>query len=119
MKFPTFFDSKNSKNLFGLKENFDFLNSLYLKKKLPNVLLLSGKKGLGKSTLVNHFLFSIFDPNNYDSEKFTLNKKSNFFNQFINDIFPNIIYLKGSDFKSVKIDDIQLKKKIFKFIYFE
>ena len=31
MKFPTFFDSKNSKNLFGLKENFDFLN-FYLKK---------------------------------------------------------------------------------------
>ena len=114
MKFPNFFYPKYSTNLFGLKENFNFLNSLYLKKKLPNVLLLSGKKGSGKSTLVNHFLFSIFDSGHYDNEKFTLSKKSNFFNQFINDIFPNIIYLKGSDFKSVKIDDIRsLKKKIF------
>ena len=44
MKFPNFFDSKNSTNLFGLKENFDFFNFLYQKKKLPNVLLLSEKR---------------------------------------------------------------------------
>ena len=84
MKFPTFFDSKNSKNLFGLKENFNFLNSLYLKKKLPNYFY--PEKRVRAINLVNHFLFSIFDSINYDSEKFTLNK-INFFNQFINDIF--------------------------------
>ena len=30
--------------------------------------MLTGNKGSGKSTLVNHFLFSIFDENNYDIE---------------------------------------------------
>ena len=58
---PKYFDPKNSLHLFGLEKDFNLLSSLYIKKKLPNVLLLSGLKGCGKSTLVNHFLFSIFD----------------------------------------------------------
>ena len=60
MNYPSFFDSKNSLNLFGLEDDFNFLSNLYLKKRLPKVLLFSGKKGSGKSTLINHFLYSIF-----------------------------------------------------------
>ena len=38
---------------------------------------------------------------------------STFLNQFKNDIFSNIIFVKGADFKSVKTDDIRdLKTKI-------
>ena len=37
-------------------------------KKDPKVLLFSGKKGSGKSTLINHFLYSIFDNENYDKK---------------------------------------------------
>ena len=41
-------------------------------------------------------------------------KSSIFYNQFKNNIFQNIIYINGSDFKSIKIDDIRnLKNKIF------
>ena len=69
MSYPIFFDSKNSLNLFGLKKNFDFLRNLYLKKKLPRVLMLSGNKGTGKSTLINHFIYSIFD---FEKEFFLL-----------------------------------------------
>ncbi len=113
MNYPLFFNSKNSSNLFGLQENFKFLSNLYLKKNLPKVLLFTGDKGIGKSTLINHFLFSIFDPTNYNKEKNILSNDSVFFKQFKNDIFSNIIYVSGSDFKSVKIDDIRnLKKKI-------
>ena len=36
-----------------LKKEFDFFKSLYLKKSLPRVLMLSGHKGIGKFTLVN------------------------------------------------------------------
>tara|TARA_B100001093_G_scaffold123973_1_gene116572 strand:- start:1562 stop:2497 length:936 start_codon:yes stop_codon:yes gene_type:complete len=114
MNYPIFFNSKNSLKLLGLKENFIFLSTLYIKKKLPRVLMLTGNKGSGKSTLVNHLLFSIFDEKNYDKEKLILSKDSNLFDQFKNDIFSNIIYIKGSDFKSVKVDDIRdLKKRIF------
>ena len=53
MNFPLYFDSKNSLNLYGLEKDFNFLSNLYLIKKLPKVLLLSGLKGSGKSTLIN------------------------------------------------------------------
>ena len=35
-------------------------------------IMLSGLKGTGKSTLINHFLFSIFDEQNYNKTKYTL-----------------------------------------------
>ena len=50
------FDPKNSIELFGLRKNFNFLKGLYNSKKLPNITLISGEKGLGKSTLINHLL---------------------------------------------------------------
>lgn len=114
MNYPIFFDSKNSVKLFGLQDKFVLLTKLYKQKKLPKVLMLSGKKGSGKSTLINHFLISIFDNNGYDFENYCITSSSNILNQFKNDIFSNIIYIKGSEFKSVKIDDIRnLKSKIF------
>jgi len=114
MTFPTYFDSKRSLNLFGLSKNFVFLKDLYTKSKLPKVLMLSGAKGSGKSTLINHLMFFIFDSNNYNENNFDLNANSNFYYQYINNIFLNIIYLSGSDFRNTKIEDIRnLKSKIF------
>ena len=114
MNYPNFFSSKNTLNLFGLNDHFDFLSNLYLKKKLPKVMLFSGHKGSGKSTLINHFLFSVFDNKNYDKHENFMDEKSKFLIQFKNDIFSNIIYINGSNFKTVKIDDIRsLKTKIY------
>ena len=78
MNYPTFFDTKNSCNLFNLKENFEFISNLYANKNLPKVLMLTGNKGSGKSTLINHFLYSIFDIYNYDKKTFSISKNSNF-----------------------------------------
>jgi DNA polymerase-3 subunit delta' len=112
MKFPKYFESKDSFTLYGLRDYFNFLSSLYLKKKLPNVLLLSGEKGSGKSTLVNHFLFSVFDIE-YDVKNFTFSEFSTVYKEFKENIFSNIVYLSGSDFKTVKVEDIRnLKKNI-------
>ena len=52
MDYPKYFYPKNSLRLFGLEKNFSFLSTLYLKDKLPKVLMLSGSKGIGKSTLL-------------------------------------------------------------------
>jgi energy-coupling factor transporter ATP-binding protein EcfA2 len=113
MNYPLFFDPKNSLNLYGLNKDFNFLSFLYQKKKLPKVLMLTGRKGIGKSTLVNHLLYSIFDEKKYDKKNFSLSNNSSFHSQFSNNIFPNVIYVNGSDFKSVKIDDVRnLKNKI-------
>ena len=112
MDYPKYFNPKNSLKLFGFVKNFDFLSSVYLKGKLPKVLMLSGLKGTGKSTLINHFLFSIFDPHNYSRSNHTLSDTSVFYKKFKDDIFQNILYVKGSDFKSLKVDDIRNLKSV-------
>ncbi len=112
MDYPKYFNPKNSLRLFGLEQNFNFLSSLYSKGKLPKVLMLSGLKGIGKSTLINHFLFSIFDEQNYNKKKFTLSDTSSLYKNFAAGIFQNILYLKGSEFKSLKVDDIRNLKSI-------
>jgi len=111
MNYPVFFDSKNSLNLFGLKENFEFISKLYSKKNLPKVLMFTGNKGSGKSTIINHFLYSIFDIDNYDKKTFSISKNSIILKQFQKNIFSNIIYINGADYKSVKIEDIRKFKK--------
>jgi len=112
MTFPSYFNAKKSFKLFGLINDFDLLKKLYLANKLPHAIILSGKKGSGKSTLINHFLYYLFDKKNYDENNLELNVASDFHNQFINNIFPNIIYLNGSDYKNNKIEDIRNLKKI-------
>ena len=108
-------DPKNSLVLFGLGYNLDFLIELYNSKKLPKVLMISGKKGVGKFTLINHFLSYIYDKDNYDLKNKSINNETQFYKQYLNNIFPNIIYLSGSNFKNVKIEDIRdLKSTILK-----
>ena len=113
MNYPVFFNTKNSLKLFSLEENFKFISQLYLKKNLPKVLMFTGSKGSGKSTLINHFLYSIFDTDNYDEKTFSISKNSIILKQFQKHMFSNIIYINGADYKSVKIEDIRnLKKQI-------
>lgn len=113
MSYPIFFDSRNSLNLFELQDKFKLLKDLYIKKTLPKVLMLTGEKGSGKSTLVNHLLYSIFDEN-YNLKNNEIKENSIFLKEYKKDIFSNIIYIKGANFKSVKIEDIRnLKSKIF------
>ena len=110
MTFPIYFDSKQSSNLFGLFENFKLLKNLFIERKLPKVLMLSGKKGSGKATLINHLMHYIFDKENYNEKINQFNVASIFNSQFLNNFHTNIIYLSGSDFKNIKIEDIRILK---------
>ena len=102
-------------NLLGLDEKFNFLIKLYNLKKFPKVLMLTGKKGIGKYTLINHFLTYVFDKDNYDSKNKIINNLTDFYKQYSNNIFPNIIYLSGNSFNTIKVDDIRkLKSTILK-----
>ena len=108
-------DPKNSLVLFGLDKDLNFFKKLHDIDKIPKVLMLSGKKGIGKFTLINHFLFYIFDKDSYDSKNKSINKESKFYKQYFNNVLENIIYLSGSNFKNVRIDDIRaLKTNILK-----
>ena len=108
-------DPKNSLNLYGLRDKLDFLIKLHNSKKLPRVLMLTGKKGIGKFTLINHFLDYIYDNENYDRISNSINNKTQFYKQYLNNMFPNIIHLKGDNFRNIRINDIRdLKSKILK-----
>ena len=108
-------DPKNSLNLYGLRDKLDFLIKLHNSKKLPRVLMLTGKKGIGKFTLINHFLNYIYDNENYDRINNSINSKTQFYKQYLNNMFPNIIHLKGDNFRNIRINDIRdLKSKILK-----
>ena len=54
--------------LYGQKKYFNILIKLYNEYKFPKVLLFSGKKGIGKSTLLIHFLNYVYDKDNYNFE---------------------------------------------------
>ena len=109
-------DSSNNKfnkslNLFELNDQLDFLINLHKSSKLPKVLMLSGPKGYGKSTMVNHFLNFVYDKDNYDLKKNIINKDSFFYKQFLNNTFPNIIFLSGEDFKKATKECLDLLEK--------
>ncbi len=101
-----------SQILFGLEKELKNLIDLHKISKLPKVFMLSGDKGIGKFTLVFHFLAYHFDKANYELKNFRIKKESNFHRQFFENIFSNIIYVNGSNFK---IEDIRkLKSNILK-----
>ena len=113
MKYSSYLEPKNSIKLFGLSKEFRLLKDLYSKNNLPNVLLLSGTKGTGKFTLINHLMYYIFDNSNYNEKLNIIIKDSAFKKSFLNNVFSNILYFSGSDNKRNKVEDIRnLKSKI-------
>ena len=107
MNLKDFFEPIETKELFGHKENFNFIKKLYYKGNLPKVLLISGEKGIGKFTLINHFIHFYFDRKNYDEKIYSFSEKSNFHKLVLKSIFPNLIYFSGSQFNKIKIEDIR------------
>lgn len=110
MTISEYFDSKKTLNLVGHKKNFNFFKDLILKDMLPKVIMLSGEKGIGKATLINHIMHFYFEKKNYDENNNKILKRTHFTELYENDLFSNIIYLKGSELKNTKIEDIRILK---------
>ena len=64
---------KEQLNLYGYDIYFETFVKLYQNKKLPYVSLISGPKGLGKSTFVYHFINYLLSYN--ESNAYTIDKK--------------------------------------------
>ena len=83
--------SENTR-LFGMSFYFNEIIKLYNQELMPNKILLSGKKGLGKSTLsyhlINHFL-SENEEFKYNSNKFIIDKENRSFKLLQNKSHPN------------------------------
>ena len=70
-----------NRTLFGYKDLFKEFVDIYNSNSLPNKILLSGKKGIGKCTFANHFINYIFSKNdefkyNLDKNEIDINNKS-------------------------------------------
>ena len=69
---------------FSNTKRFKFLINLYNDKKFPRIIMISGKKGLGKFTLVNHFLNYVFAKDSYDLNKQSFDINSSFYKKEFN-----------------------------------
>jgi len=99
-------EPKNQINLYGYENYFNSFKTLYEKNKLPNAILLSGPKGLGKSTFAYHFinyLLSKDEKSHYLYEDFKINPDNSTFKLMHNFVHPNFFLLKnilsGEDIK--------------------
>jgi len=101
----------NQTNLF-LLENYllEFLE-LHKKKKLPTKILLSGDKGLGKSTLAFHlvnYILSLNEDHPYNIKEFKINPENKSYKLTINGSNPNLLLVDTlSEKKSIEINQIR------------
>ena len=72
-------EPENQLKLYGYKNYFDSFAKLFEYGNLPNSILLSGPKGLGKSTFSYHFInymLSKDQQKNYSIEKFIIDENN-------------------------------------------
>ena len=108
-------ESQSQQSLFGHYEIFDILKKLYLNKKLPNKIILSGEKGIGKCTLGYHLINYILSSNedfSYDSKNYKINSENKSFKLVLNKSSPNFNLIDVEEGKK-NIDINQVRKLIF------
>ena len=102
--------SENTK-LYALGDFFKEFTKLYNDKQMPNKILLSGKRGLGKSTLAYHvinYALSLNEDYKYDISKLYINKNNRSFKLIQNNSHPNFYLIDLLDEKkSIDIDQVR------------
>ena len=107
---------KPSENLqlLGMDKYFREITNLYIKKKMPNNILLSGKKGVGKSTLAYHIInyaLSLNEDYKYDILNFKIDLKNRSFKLIQNHSHPNFYLVDLKEEKKI-IDISQIREMI-------
>jgi len=97
--------------LYGMNYFFNEITTLYNEKKMPTKILLSGKKGIGKSTLAYHivnYILSQTEDFKYDSNKLTINKENRSFKLLRNSSHPNFYLIDLlNDKKNIDVSQIR------------
>lgn len=100
-----------TKKLIGHKNEFDELINIIKNNKLPNKILISGEKGIGKSVFSYHLINYLLSKNEkflYNTELNQINNNNKSFNLIINASHPNFINIKKKlDKKSIEISQIR------------
>ena len=103
-------------NLFEHKEIFNQLYKLYKNDNLPNKILLSGEKGIGKCTLAYHlinFILSEDEKYSYDYRNYEINSENKSFKLIQNNSNPNFNLIDVAKDKK-NIDIAQIRELILK-----
>ena len=99
------------RNLFEHQEIFNQLSKLYKKNNLPNKILLSGEKGIGKSTLAYHlinFALSENEDHSYDHKNYKINSENKSYKLTQNKSNPNFYLIDVlEDKKNIDINQIR------------
>ena len=100
-----------SKELTTFKKEIDFISNLYINKKLPQTILFTGEKGIGKLNVAYHlinFILSKDEDNEYCITTNKINPNNKTYNLLINNIHPNLFLISLKD-KKKSIDIEQIK----------
>ena len=100
------YNSKNQKQLYEYNEEFKYFTEMLTKKKLPNKILIKGRKGIGKCTFAYHlinYIFSLNEEHPYDNKKFKINEKNKSFILINESVHPNTFIVNLEDKKKISI----------------
>ena len=101
----------NQIELYGFDDYFFEFIRLIEENRLPNKILLSGQKGLGKATFSYHLINYVLSSNEefkYDNKNFVIHPENRSFKTVVNKSNPNFILIDvEKDKKSIDIDQIR------------
>ena len=102
---------KNQLRLFGYDNYFHSFVRLFDNRKMPNSILLSGPKGIGKSTFVYHlinYFLSADEDKRYSIKDYLIDKESLAYKEINNNTHPNFFLIENNATeKEIKIEKIR------------
>ena len=100
-----------SKELSTFKKEINFISNLYINRKLPQTILFTGEKGIGKLNVAYHlinFILSKDEDNEYCINTTKINSNNKTYNLLLKNIHPNLFLISLKD-KKKNIDIEQIK----------
>ena len=100
-----------SKELSTFKKEINFISNLYINRKLPQTILFTGEKGIGKLNVAYHlinFILSKDEDNEYCIITNKINSNNKTYNLLLKNIHPNLFLISLKD-KKKNIDIEQIK----------
>ena len=100
-----------SKELSTFKKEINFISNLYVDRKLPQTILFTGEKGIGKLNVAYHlinFILSKDEENEYCMTTNKINSNNKTYNLLLKNIHPNLFLISLKD-KKKNIDIEQIK----------
>ena len=99
-----------NEELTSFRKNFNFFINLYDKRKLPQTLLFTGEKGIGKFNFSYHlinYILSKDEDYKYDTKKYKVNLNNKTNKLISQNVHPNFYFISPKDKKNIDISQIK------------